>query len=76
VPARCWEGNEEGVALRIDLDTTVGGEHPPQDLAVLAVDGCAELAQQLRRPCTSVKRKTFRRSKVVLRRASRPPQHR
>jgi hypothetical protein len=50
---RCWEGDDGGVAQRIDLDTTVGAEHPPQDRAVLGerlrLGGHAELVQQLRR---------------------------
>jgi hypothetical protein len=54
VPARCWEGNEEGVALRIDLDTTAGGEHPPQDLAVLG-------GGRLRRACATASSNHARR---------------
>ena len=46
------EGDEEGVALRVDLDPTVPREGPAQDLPMRSERVCirvAELAEQLRR---------------------------
>ena len=51
---RCRECEEEGVALRVDLDTTLGGTRLPDDTPMLCqrlrVRLGAELVQQLRRP--------------------------
>ena len=48
------EREEEGVALRVDLDTTLGGARLPDDAPMLCqrlrVGLGAELVQQLRRP--------------------------
>ncbi len=51
---RGWEGDEEGVPLRIDLDATVAGDGLAQDVTMLPERLCipvgAQLVQELRRP--------------------------
>ena len=53
-PGRCREGEEEGVALRVDLDPALGGTRLADDTPMLGqrlrVGLGAELVQQLRRP--------------------------